>query len=404
MNILFTMTGSWGTGSGTVVEAVSHELVQRGHRVRVLYPEAQVGRREAAKQALHAQHDLWRFPIQREGVELYTFPLMIADPNPTNYRDAPTFKELTQEQLDLYITAFQEAFSRTVEAFRPDVVECQHVWAMPYAIAELGHPYIAVAHHSDQMGFHYDERMRPYARRAAQAARYVFAISRAVREEVMELYSLSPERVPLIFNGYDQQIFQPRPEDRAALLAEFDLDIPADAPIVTFAGKLSKTKGVDILLLANRLIQRRREVHFCLFGTGALEDVLDEALEDEYLLDNVHLLGHRPYETIARFHNVARLSVMPSRTEGFGIAGLEAMGCGLPLVITRAGGVDEYAVGAVIDPEDVDALAEAVLRLVEMPEAERERLGAQALEAARAFSWPSITDQRLEYYRKMVDR
>lgn len=403
MKILFTMTGAWGTGSGTVVDALSRVLVQRGHRIAVLYPQAPVdaeidsGAGEGVF-APGAQHEVWTFPVENGTATLPTFPLMISDPNPANLTDAPTFRELTDAQLALYIDAFRARLAAVVADFQPDVIECQHVWAMPHVAAELGLPYIAVAHHSDQMGFRQDRRMQPIAIHAAQKAAYVFAISDAVRDDVVALYDVPPARVPVIYNGYDHDLFQPRPVDRAALFEAHELPIPADAPVVTFAGKLSRTKGIDILLEANRRIQEARPVHFVIFGTGTLEDALDPEAADRYDDTNVHFLGHRDYAVIAAFHNAADLSVMPSRTEGFGIAGLEAMGCGLPLVVTRTGGLDRFSKGAVVPPGDPAALADAVLRIVDLPEAAYRKLSADALEAARAFSWESVMDERLEYY------
>ena len=401
MRILFTMTGSWGTGSGTVVEAVTAELHERGHETLVLHPSAPGfdERRDGA--------EAWPFPIRNDDAELETFPLMIPDPNPENLPDAPTYRTISDAQLQLFLDAYTEKLRTTVQDFQPDLLECQHVWAMPYVAAKLDLPYIAVAHHSDQMGFRFDPRMQPYAREAAQNARYVFAISESVRANVLDLYGLPPERVVTIGNGYDQDVFTPRAVDRAALLAAHDLTIPDDAPIITFAGKLSKTKGVDILLEANRVLQAARAdageppAHLILFGTGNLEDVLD-ANRDAYSLDHVHLLGHQPYTTVRDFHNVARFSVIPSRTEGFGIAGLEAMGCGLPLIATRSGGPETFAVGHVVEPEDVDALTDAMLDLLRQPDDVYRALREEAHARAREFSWGAIAEQRIAMYERAL--
>ena len=180
--------------------------------------------------------------------------------------------------------------------------------------------------------------MRRYAIRAAQSAEYILAISDFVRDEVLELYPVRPEKVLSTGNGYNQETFYPRKVDRKRLLVGYRLDIPDHAPIVTFTGKISKTKGVDILLLANRIVQQQREVHFLLFGAGEIEDILDEDKIGSYCLDNVHIMGHQLFDTLAKFHSIASLSVLPSRAEGFGIAHLDAMGCGMPLFVTRPDG------------------------------------------------------------------
>ncbi len=406
MNILFTMTGSWGTGSGTVVEATVRHLAARGHRVCVLYPETAGAPSLQDAHAPEARHAVWSFPLRRGAVELYTFPLMIADPNPTNFDHAWTFCDLSQAQLDLYVASFQERLREVVADFQPDVIECQHVWAMPYAVADLGLPFTVMAHHSDQMGFAFDPGMRPYATEAARAAAFIFALNDANRAEILDLYGVPEEKIVVLGNGYDKEVFRPAEVDRAALLDRFGLDLPDGAPLVTFAGKLSKTKGVDILFLANRLVQEARAaagespVELIVFGTGNLDDVLDEG-ETGYALEYVHLVGHQPYEVVRDFHNLARCSVMPSRTEGFGLAALEAMGCGLPLVVTAIGAADAYAVGEIVPPEDPAALAEAILKLVRLPEPEWQALSAAALARARTFSWEAITEKRLDSYARV---
>lgn len=406
MRILFTMTGSWGTGSGTVVEAVVRHLTARGHTVGVLYPQTRGAPVLRGEHAPEAEHFLWPFPLEGEEASLYTFPLMIPDPNPTNFDDAWTFRDLEQEQLDLYIASFQDRLREVAEAFRPDVTECQHLWAMPYAVAEAGLPFVVAAHHSDQMGFRYDERIRPYATRAAEAAAFVFALTASNRAEIVELYGVPPEKVVTLGNGYDKEVFKPIEVDRAALLGRFGLDIPEAAPLITFAGKLSKTKGVDVLYAANKLLQAEyadpdTAPHLILFGTGNLDDVLDGD-PAQYSHERVHLVGHQPYEVVRDFHNVARLSVMPSRTEGFGLAALEAMGCGLPLVVTRIGAADTYAVGEVVPPEDPEALAAAMLNLLRLPESEYEALRAEVLARAATFSWEAIARRRLSYYERSL--
>jgi glycosyltransferase involved in cell wall biosynthesis len=401
MRVLFTMTGGWGTGSGTVVAALADRLAALGHAVAVLYPDTHGAPDVAgAVPAPQAAHYLWTFPVTEGDVSLYTFPLMIPDPNPANFDGAWTYAALSDAQLALFLRAFQARLREVVAAFRPDVIECQHVWAMPYAAARLGLPYFVMAHHSDQMAFAQDPRMRPLATEAAHASEKVFALSNANRDEILHLYGVAPAHVVVMGNGYDRAVFRPHAVDRAALLAAYGLDVPAAAPLVTFAGKLSRTKGVDLILEANRLLRARlpNPPHFLLFGTGTLAETLDPARPGAYDRAGCHFLGHQPYDVVAAFHNVARLSVMPSRSEGFGLAALEAMGCGLPVVVTRLGGPDSYSVGPLIPPEDPAALADAVEAVLAMPADAYRALRAEALAVAGTFSWEAVVEKRLRYY------
>lgn len=403
LRILITNTGDRGTGSGTVVEGIASALIGEGHDVRVFCPTAPLSTGERSRQyRLSRFYDEWRFPIVRNGVELYTFPLIIPDPHPRNFPKAWTFRDMNHEQLHLYMIEVQREVSLLLKRFRPHVVECQHIWAMDFAMKELGYPYITVAHFSDQMGFDFDTRMRSYAIEAAQGAKYIFAISQMVRQRVIDRYGVEPSKVIEMPNGFDQEVFRPRAVSRSSVLEQYDLRIPEDTPLVTFAGKLSRTKGIDILLKANRLIQKSRPVHFLLFGAGEWESVLPDC-EHSYSTANVHVLGHRPPEALARAHNVATCSVLPSRQEGFGLSCLEAMGCGTPVVVTKTGGPDTFAVGKCVERNDPQALADAVIQLLSLGRTEYLGLRDAAARRATEFSWEAAMRARLKYYTELAE-
>ncbi len=404
MKVLITNTGPWGTGSGTVADGVMQELLRLGHEAIAFFPDS--GLPGEGYEKYYGDHERYRivpFPAQYDGQALYTFPLIIADPNPRNFEGAWTFCDLSEKQFAAYFAYLRTQLRTILADFKPDVVECQHIWAMDHLVGDLGYDYICVAHHSDQMGFLRDGRMRPVACQAAAHASYVFAISDYVRREVLELYPIAPQKVVTIANGYDQEIFQPITLNRTEECRRLGLRDDPKLPLLTFCGKISATKGVDVLLRANCIIQRRRKVQLALCGGGNLEHFL-AARQEDYCLENVVHLGHRSQSDLARLHNIAALSVMPSRSEGFGIAALEAMGCGIPVVASAVGGLSDFAVGALVQPDDPAALAAAILEMLELP-AERLRvLQAKALQSARRYSWRSLVAQRLPYYQEVAAR
>jgi glycosyltransferase involved in cell wall biosynthesis len=404
MKVLITNTGPWGTGSATVADAVMRNLAEMGHQSMAIFPDA--GFPSPEKHKYYERKDLyrvWSFPLTWKGVTLYTFPLIITDPHPRNYEDAWTFKDLTEDELRAYLGAFREEFCRLYEEFQPDVIECQHIWAMDHVIMELGLDFACVAHHSDQMGFRRDERMQPYAVESAGKARYIFAISDMVKEEVMELYGVPPEKVPVFVNGYDHSVFYPL--GHGAGRKHPELPLGECIPIITFAGKLSRTKGIDVLLEANTILQKRAgKVLLFVFGSGRLEKTLDPKRKNAYCLDNVIFMGHQTAEVLASFHRIADVSVLPSRSEGFGIAALEAMGCGTPVVATNTGGLPSFVVGDLVEPENPAALAEAILNILSMSCAEKEALRERAYHRAVRYSWKKNVEGRLRYYEKMLGR
>ncbi len=403
MRVLISNTGPWGTGSGTVADAVLRELEQKGHEVKAIFPDSGLPGEQYDKYYQQPEkYHIVPFPASINGTYLYTFPLIIPDPNPRNFENAWTFKRMSARELQAYFLYMNRHIKQVINHFQPDVIECQHIWAIDHLIGQLGYQYISVAHHSDQLGFIYDPRMAQLAKKSAHEARYIFAISDYVKKEVGELYGVNEDKIITIPNGYNSEIFKPLPVERRGLLKEFNLPAENDMEIITFCGKISRTKGIDILLQANQIIQRQKPVMILVLGGGSLTQ-FNEQEKAGFSLKNVYFLGHRSPEDLARLHNIARLSVLPSRTEGFGIAALEAMACGLPVVATRTGGLQQFVVGELVEVERVDLLAQAILKILDLPAEPYSSLVNQARQKASQYSWPDIVEKRLEYYTELAE-
>ena len=308
---------------------------------------------------------------------------------------------MSTAQISLFHSEFEQRLQQEIADFQPDIIECHHIWYMAYVVKKLGYPYICVAHHSDQMGYRFDPRIRPIADEVAKSAQFVFAISEFVQQDVSTMYPIDTERVVTITNGYDDVLFCPKKVDRKALFCEYDLAIPEDATIVSFAGKLCTNKGVDTILQANRYLAEDSNIHFVLMGAGRIDDITGAMRRDEYSLERVHFVGHQPPAVVARFHQIATMSVMPSRSEGFGIACVEAMGCGLPVIVTRCGGPESYAVGETIDVDAPEQLAQAVNKIANLSYEDHQTLSQQAQDVAAQHRWDSIVKKRLTYYEKL---
>jgi glycosyltransferase involved in cell wall biosynthesis len=394
MRILFTNTGSWGTGSFTAINAIAKELIKLGHQVKIFFPDA--GQESPDKEYYYANpelYEIWKFPIKNHNAELKTFPLMIPDPNPRSL-NALTFKQLSKKQMQLYMDDFSTKIKQVIDDFKPDIVESTHAWIMSYLLHKLGCSYVISAQMSDQIAFKYDQSMQSRAIEAVRHAKTIFAISNYVKRALISLYQVPVEKIVVTYNGFDEDVFHPVALQREKVLQEFNLDLPEDAKIITFAGKISKTKGIDIVLQAAQLIDKKYQAHFLIFGSGDIKDIYTEKSN----LPNVHFLGHHVPKKLAQAHNIARLCVAPSREEGFGISSLEAMACGLPVIVCENSGAEEFVVGKIIEQENPRALADAIIKILSLPENEYNKLSKQAIAKAQEFSWEHIVQERLKYY------
>ncbi len=175
---------------------------------------------------------------------------------------------------------------------------------------------------------------------------------------------------------------------------------PGDEPrddFVLYAGGISPTKNLHTLIDAfARLRNRGRAERLVLVGDyeGDRFQTCYSELRSQIgalgLDGAVELPGYLPDEELAQLYRRARLFVMPSLDEGFGLPAIEAMACGAPVVVSSGNALEEVVgeAGLCVAPDDVEGLRLAMDRVLGDPELAA-RLAARGIERARAFSWES---------------
>jgi glycosyltransferase involved in cell wall biosynthesis len=169
-------------------------------------------------------------------------------------------------------------------------------------------------------------------------------------------------------------------------VAEFQEGSPVDAAdgktILCIAAHNQK-KGLDVLLRAMALVRSRGlDLNLVLLGEGPLRHQLEELARQLGIDDSVHFAGFQGLQEVRRQLRRCMVFVLPSRVEPFGIAILEAMVFGKPVLATTVGGIPEIIThlenGYLVPPDDSDALADAVATLASDPDL-RQQLGAAGL-------------------------
>lgn len=400
MKVLFINTGPWGTGSFTAIKGLAKELLKMGHQVKIFFPDAHLKTRDLNEYYAHPElYHVWQFPIHDEQITLPTFPLMLTDPHPRNPQPI-LFKDMTEQEIYFYNNELKKELSSLLSTFAPDVIECHHIWYASWILSQMKANYFLTAHHSDQMGFRLDKKVRPYAIEGAIGGKKIFAISTMVKEEVKELYKIPESKIVISENGYDKTIFRKKKVNKNALLSKFNIQVEQGATFITCVGKVSFNKGIDVLLQANK--QLKDDLHFLIIGAGEVEPLIEKLQPLSYSLNNVHFLGQQSPEVIADFHNISKFSLMPSRSEGFGIACLEAMACGIPVIASKSGGPEAFAVGLIIDKNSPQQLAKAIQTLIDISDKKYEELCKQALHTAQKFSWEKILKKRIKAYEEVL--
>lgn len=205
----------------------------------------------------------------------------------------------------------------------------------------------------------------------------VFAVSEQVRQHCISVDRIDASRVQTIYNGLD--------------LADWSTASRATKPpgqsVVVTVGNIRRVKGHDVLIhAAASIVQRFPDVSFRIAGE-VLEPSYFHELQtlvcDLNLADHVHFDGGVTH--LREYLSAADIFVLPSRSEGFSNAIIEAMAASLPVVATDVGGnaeaVEEGVSGFIVPPEDSAALADAILRLLSAP-AKAKEMGAMGRETA----------------------
>ena len=192
---------------------------------------------------------------------------------------------------------------------------------------------------------------------------------------------------------------------RAALHQE--LWLPHDAPIVGNVAALVPHKGQRHLIdAAVQVLRHEPDARFIIVGEGELRPALEHQIRQHHLEKHVMLTGFRP--DVLSLHKAFDIFVMSSVTEGLGTSLLDAMACGKPVVATRTGGIPEVVrdgeTGLLVPPRDHDAMAAAIVQLLQ-DRALRERMGAAGLaRVQKQFNAEAMVKETLRAYRRVAER
>jgi glycosyltransferase involved in cell wall biosynthesis len=237
----------------------------------------------------------------------------------------------------------------------------------------------------------------------AHAAAHLIADSLATQRDLVERYDTEPDKITVVYPGYDEATFQPVRDEKAIEAVKTKYDIAGD--YVLFVGTLQPRKNLTRLLEAFSLCGLQAPNKF---GTptsnlqpvtsnlqlviagkkGWLYQDIFRRVEELGLENKVAFTGYVPEGDLPALLSGARLFVLPSLYEGFGLPVLEAMACGTPVVCSNVSSLPEVAGEAalLVDPLDVEGLAAAMKRVLG-DETQQAELIARGFEQAQRFSW-----------------
>ncbi len=283
---------------------------------------------------------------------------------------------------------------------------------VPAHVLPLLHPNRSVVTLHDLGYLYFPEAHTPAQRRyldwstrySSRAARQIIAISQATKNDLVRHYQIPPEKISVVYHGYDRALFQPVPEPQKIAAARVRYMI-GSGPYLLYVGTIQPRKNLArfIEAFANLIgdatfdYAEKDHLQLILGGQrGWLSEPIVQSVEKLGLQKRVLLTGYLADEDLPALLSGAAAFVMPSLYEGFGMGLLEAMGCGCPVISSNAGSLPEVAGEAALlhHPLDTAAIAHQIRRLLITPGL-AEQLRQKGFAQANRFSWERCATQTL---------
>jgi len=231
-----------------------------------------------------------------------------------------------------------------------------------------------------------------------QRARAVIAVSQSTRRDLIRCYGVHPDKITVVYEAAAPHFRPAPPEAVAAVRARYGL--PED--FILAVGTIEPRKNLSRLLDALQLLQQKGDDFRLVVvgGKGWLYGGFFRHLEELQLGDVVLLPGYVPDADLPAVYSAAKVFVLPSLYEGFGLSVLEAMACGTAVVCSRASSLPEMGGDAAryFNPTDVEEMAEAIGAMWH-DEALRAEMGRRGLAQAARFSWARAAEETMAVYQ-----
>jgi glycosyltransferase involved in cell wall biosynthesis len=259
------------------------------------------------------------------------------------------------------------------------------------AAAATGKPLVIHVHSTefDRSGENVNQQIYEIERAAIHAANCVICVSHLTRNIVLRRYDAPVKKVKVVYNAIDL------PENTDLEMTP----IQRDEKIVLFLGRVTMQKGPEYFLqAAKRVIEKYPKVRFVMAGSGDMITRCIRLAADLKIGSHVTFTGFLRGTNVDKVFRMADLYVMPSVSEPFGLAPLEALSHNVPVIISKQSGVSEVLTHALkVDFWDIDEIANKILAVLRHPPLHRTLRDHGHIEMQK-FSWTDSARQLNEIY------
>ncbi len=320
-----------------------------------------------------------------------------------NITSASQFVTSTDYSSDMYTEVHRYAAIAAelaeYEQYNFDIVHAHDWMTYPAGItvsAISGKPLVIHVHSTefDRSGEHVNQMIYDIERQGMERANKIIAVSHFTRNIIISRYGISGEKVEVVYNGVERN---------GSWSSLIETGIKKDEKIVLFLGRITMQKGPEYFLhAAKKVLNIMDNVKFVMAGSGDLMHRSIELAAELGIGQKVLFTGFLRGEDVQKIYNMADLYVMPSVSEPFGIAPLEALDNDVPVIISKQSGVSEVLMHALkVDFWDVNEIANKIIAVLKYPPL-RMTLKSHGNFEVRKLRWKDSAAKCAKIYEDML--
>lgn len=279
-----------------------------------------------------------------------------------------------------------------------DVIHAHDWLTYPAGLAVrslTGKPLVVHVHATefDRSGDHVNQQVYEIERAGMHGSDRVVAVSQLTKNIITRRYGIAPDKVDVVYNGVEQEEDQPRQGAR----------IERDDKIVLFLGRITMQKGPEYFIrAAQKVLTKVPNAKFVVAGSGDLALRMIHEAAALGIGQKVLFTGFLRGRDVKRIFDLASCYVMPSVSEPFGIAALEAMHHDTPVIISKQSGVSEVLTHALkVDFWDVDEMANKIVAVLKYPPLSQ-TLRAHGSMELRGLNWDGAAEKCVRAYGRAI--
>ena len=314
---------------------------------------------------------------------------------PNHYRICTVSKKIGKNVLySIYLNFF---IHRLIRKHHLDLVHLQCGSGGIFILKKTGPATIATVHTNNyrfqfrRYGKISKRLLAPFEKKTYQISDRILPVSSYVRNNLIQDYRISPNRIEILLNGVNTRIFHPIPGR------------VGDRNMILYVGRIYKGKGLEFLIDAmEQVVAKHPEFRLVVAGDGKYLKTIETRIRNKTVRNHIEFLGWQNSDALNGLYNEAAVCVMPSIVEGFGLTLLEAMACGCPVIATDSGGavdiIHNGENGLLVTYGDTDKLAASIIQLMTNEET-RNRIVENVFKTVQSFTWEAIAHKIYGYYK-----